>query len=503
MRTRVLTVVLAFAVLAVAGFAVPLLGVTATQRTEQLVAARTGDLDRFAALAEQAAQSGDAGALTDEVTRYAELYGEAVVVVDARRAPVAQTGGLRAADPVVARLVDAALRNQRLSPGGTLRPWSRGDRLFARPVGTGTRVSGAVVLRASVRSAADDIALRWALVLAGAGLFAVACVLLARAATRWVVRPLHHLDRAVGALAAGLPAEHARAGGPPELRQLATGFNRMADTVTVALEQQRRLVADTSHQLRNPLAALRLRIDSLQLRLPDSATRTYTGVTAELERMEHLLDDLLALANAEHRAGELAVTDTPAACCDASAVAAAQVQLWHPVAEESRVRLHCLPGPTVLMGCTEGELAQVADILLDNAIKYAGNGARVETRCFSEGPDAVLEVRDDGPGLAAGELDQAGTRFWRSERHRDVRGSGLGLAIAERLVGGRGGRIEFGPAGPRGLRVRVVLPGAGDGGAAVKGVRAEDRAPTRTGLRAEAEHADTKPQPPTEKGRTP
>ncbi|MGW5474610.1 ATP-binding protein [Streptomyces chartreusis] len=460
MRTRVLTVVLAFAVLAVAGFAVPLLGVTATQRTEQLVAARTGDLDRFAGLAEQAAESGDTGALTAEVRRYAELYGEAVVVVDARRAPVVQAGGLRAADPVVARLVDAALRNQRVSPGGTLRPWSRGDGLLARPVGTGTRVSGAVVLRASVRAAADDIALRWALVLAGAGLFAVACVLLARAATRWVVRPLHHLDRAVGALAAGLPAEHARAGGPPELRQLATGFNRMADAVTTALEQQRRLVADTSHQLRNPLAALRLRIDSLQLRLPDSATRTYTGVTGELERMEHLLDDLLALANAEHRAGELAVTDAPGACCDATGVAEAQVQLWQPVAEQAGVRLDHTPGAAVRMACTEGELAQVADILLDNAIKYAGSGARVGTRCFTEGPHAVFEVRDDGPGLGTAELPQAGTRFWRSERHRDVRGSGLGLAIAEQLVAGRGGHVEFASAEPHGLLVRVVLPRA-------------------------------------------
>ncbi|MFE6622451.1 ATP-binding protein [Streptomyces sp. NPDC057740] len=469
MRTRVLTVVLAFAVLAVAGFAVPLLGVTATQRTEQLVAARTADLDRFAGLAEQAAVSGDTGALGAEVTRYTELYGEAVVVVDARRAPVAQTGGLRAADPAVARLVDAALRNQPVSPGGTLRPWSRGDKLLARPAGTGTRVSGAVVLRASVRAAADDIALRWALVLAGAGLFAVACLLLARAATRWVVRPLHRLDRAVGALAAGLPAEHAREGGPPELRQLATGFNRMADAVSTALEQQRRLVADTSHQLRNPLAALRLRIDSLQLRLPDSATRTYTGVTAELERMEHLLDDLLALAHAEHRAGELAVTDERAASCDATAVAAAQTRLWHPVAEQAGVHLEFSPGPTVLTTCTDGELAQLADILLDNAIKYAGNGARVTTRCFAEGPQAVFEVRDDGPGLAERELPQAGVRFWRSQSNREVRGSGLGLAIAERLVAGRGGHLDLSSAEPHGLVVRVVLPRGEHGTQAPKG----------------------------------
>ncbi|UOB14557.1 HAMP domain-containing histidine kinase [Streptomyces sp. HP-A2021] len=458
MRTRVLTVVLAFVVLAVAGFAVPLLAVTAAQRTQQLVAARTADLDRFAGLAEQAAESDDTGALTADVRRYTELYGEAVVVVDARRAPLVQTGGLRAADPDVTRLVDAALRNQPVSPGGTLRPWSRSDRLLARPVGTGTRVSGAVVLRASVRAAADDIALRWALVLAGAGLFAVACVLLARRATRWVVRPLHRLDRAVGTLAAGLPPEHARAGGPPELRQLATGFNRMADAVSTALEQQRRLVADTSHQLRNPLAALRLRIDSLQPHLRASAGRTYTGVTAELERMEHLLDDLLALANAEHRAGELAVTKARASCCDATAVAAAQVRLWQPVAEQAGVRLEFAPGPAVLMACPEGELAQVAGILFDNAIKYAGSGARVEARCVTEGADAVFEVEDDGPGLDSGELSRAGTRFWRSERHREVRGSGLGLAIAERLVAGHAGHVAFTAAEPHGLRVRVVLP---------------------------------------------
>ncbi|MEU3844623.1 HAMP domain-containing sensor histidine kinase [Streptomyces sp. NPDC028635] len=462
MRTRVLTVVLAFVVLAVAGFAVPLLGVTASQRTQQLLAARSGDLDRFAALAEQAAESGDTGALAAEVTRYTELYGEAVVVVDARRVPVVQTGGLRAADPAVARLIDAALRNQRVSPGGTLRPWSRRAELLARPAGTGTRVSGAVVLRASVRAAADDITLRWALVLAGAGLFAVACVVLARTATRWVVRPLHRLDRAVAMLAAGLPAGiaagHLQVGGPPELRQLATGFHRMADAVTTALEQQRRLVADTSHQLRNPLAALRLRIDSLQSRLPASATRTYTGVTSELERMEELLDDLLTLANAEHRAGELSVTAGRGACCDATAVVAAQCQWWQPVAERAGARLRFVPGPTVLTACADSELAQVADILLDNAIKYAGNGARIETRCLTEGPDAVVEVRDDGPGLAPGELTCAGTRFWRSERHRGVRGSGLGLAIAEQLVAGRGGRVEFAAAEPHGLRVRVVLP---------------------------------------------
>ncbi|MGW0334685.1 sensor histidine kinase [Streptomyces sp. NPDC003011] len=467
MRTRVQAALLVFAVLAVAAFAVPLLLFTASDRTQQLVLSRSADLDRFASLMDQAAATGDTSALTAEARRYTRLYGEPLVVTDTRRSPVVQTGGMRAADPAVARLLDAALRNQTAHPAGSLRPWSQGYRMFAEPAGTGTRVSGAVVLRASVGTAAQDIARRWAAVLAGTALVALACTVLARAATGWVVSPLRRLDRAVGQLAAGLPPEQTRAGGPPELRQLAIGFNRMARTVTAALEQQRRLVADTSHQMRNPMAALRLRVDALHAHLPRSADRTYTGVTTELDRLETLLDDLLALAAAEHRAGELTVTDGSDAHCDAMAVAADQYRLWEPVARRAGARLTLRDAPApVTAACTDRELAQVTDVLLDNAIKYAGRDAEISLSCTTEGPLTVLTVTDDGPGLHPGELTLATTRFWRSGRQNGTTGTGLGLAIAEQLLAGRDGRLELASAHPRGLRARAVLPGSrADGGA--------------------------------------
>ncbi|MFC7264654.1 sensor histidine kinase [Streptomyces lutosisoli] len=478
MRTRVQTALLLFAVLAVAAFAIPLLLFTASDRTQQLVLARSADLDRFASLMDQAVATGDTSAVTAEARRYTQFYGEPLVVTDTSRSPVVQTGGMRAADPAVARLIDAALRNQTTHPTGSLHAWSRGYRMFAEPAGTGTRVSGAVVLRASVRTAAYDVTWRWAAVLAGTALVAVACTVLARVATDWVVSPLRRLDRAVGQLAAGLPPErtlaHSRrrssggtpSGGPPELRQLAAGFNRMASTVSAALEQQRRLVADTSHQMRNPMAALRLRVDTLRTHLPTSADRTYTGVTTELDRLEILLDDLLALAAAEHRAGELTVTDASDARCDASAVAAAQHQRWEPVARHTGARLTTRSARPVMAACTDRELVQITDILLDNAIKYAGQGAEITLSCTAEGRHAVLTVTDDGPGLDTEELAQATTRFWRSARQNGPSGTGLGLAIAEQLLAGRGGRLELGPAQPRGLRARAIVPRAlTDGGA--------------------------------------
>ncbi|MFC8570209.1 sensor histidine kinase [Streptomyces sp. NPDC057245] len=479
MRTRVQTVLLVFGVLAVAAFAVPLLLFTASDRTQQLVLARSADLDRFTSLMDRAAGTQDTSAIALEARRYTRVYGEPLVVTDTRGHPVVQTGGMRAADPDVARLVDTALRNQTAHPRAALRPWSGGHRMFAAPAGTGTQISGAVVLRADVDAAAGDVARRWAAVLAGTALVALACTLLARAATRWVVSPLSRLEGAVGELAAGLPPEHtlpgappgrrgsAAVGGPPELRRLATGFNRMARTVTAALEQQRRLVADTSHQMRNPMAALRLRVDALRSHLRPTGERTYAGVNAELDRLETLLDDILALAAAEHRAGELTVTDDPDARCDAAETVRSRHRLWEPVARRAGVRLTAdtdrAAGP-VPAACTDRELAQVADILLDNAIKYAGDGTHVRLSCAEQGPCVVVTVTDDGPGLRAEELDRATTRFWRSARQAGTSGTGLGLAIAEQLLAGRDGRLDLTPAHPHGLRARAVVPRAGSGG---------------------------------------
>ncbi|ONI84218.1 two-component sensor histidine kinase [Actinosynnema sp. ALI-1.44] len=448
MRTRLLLVLFLLSAAAVAGFAWPLLESTAASRTQELLISRTAELDRFAALAQQADDTGDTQQLALEIQAYSDLYGESVLVVDTRKRQVVATGGLRAQD--VLPLIDSALRNQPGPKPSELRPWSSENLLLARPVGAGTRVAGAVVLKASVASAASDVAHDWLLIVVGAMVAALVFALLALVVSRWVLRPLAQLEHGVLALAAGEERTHVPASaGPRELRALGASFNKMSDAVAEASEQQRRLVADASHQLRNPMAALRLRVDSLAGQVKPDGLRTYNGCVAEVERMESLLDGLLALATADNADYRETVEDT----CDAATVLVERHDAWHAAADRSGVALHLAGVEHFIVAMPDSELGQVLDVLLDNAVKYAGSGARVDLACA----DGTITVSDNGPGLPPEDIALATQRFWRSSQ-AGTGGTGLGLAIAERLVSSRDGQMTVEAAQPHGLAVRITLP---------------------------------------------
>ena len=163
MRRRLLLVFSVFSFFAVAAFALPLLRSTAAERTQRFVLSRTADIDRFAVLAQQSDPEA-AVQLEQEISAYHELYGEGVVVVDRAGHPNVEVG-LRIEDPGVPGAVDGALRDEPAARPGRLGPNSVEPILFARPIRIGTKVGGAVVLRAFPMTAAADIAVAWLVVL--------------------------------------------------------------------------------------------------------------------------------------------------------------------------------------------------------------------------------------------------------------------------------------------------------------------------------------------------
>lgn len=463
MRARLLPllVVLMAGVLLALGF--PLAVALAAGQQQRVVVDRIDDSARFAALAQfviDAEASNDSGAderretLKEELARYQELYGIRVGIF--RR-----DGNAIARSPGWWRLPEhgegpeafiAALAGRRSHDPGQVWPWQTNGRLLvASPV----VLDGDVVAVVATESPTDQMRARilrgWLLIAAG---LAAAMLLAFGAALRltsWVLKPVQTLDAAAHGIATGrMNSRVAAGGGPPELRRLARSFNEMADNVEEVLEQQRAFVADASHQLRNPLAALLLRIELLALELPEG-NEEIASVRTEGKRLTQVLDDLLDLALAEHATAEISLIDI-------AGLAAERVTAWRPFAEEKGVRLTGT-GRSAATGWADPiALSSALDAVIDNALKFTPTGEDVEVALSVAGDQVRIVVADRGPGLTEEELLRIGDRFWRSGRHQNIKGSGLGLSISRILLAAGGGSLSYEKNPPHGLRVTVAVP---------------------------------------------
>ncbi|QNN52298.1 sensor histidine kinase [Nocardioides mesophilus] len=453
MRRRLLALSVTLVGLVLVALTVPLVTTYAEDRTQDLFVNRLGHVTRFAVLAENALEAGDAAALDADLERYAEVYGGSVIVTNANREVVARTGRAGSGDPEVAEVVEDALAGRPSTPPPTAWPWSTGSVVIGSPVGRDAQVLGAVVLVAPTASVQDSVT-TWLLWLTIGGLAVLLLTVFGLVApfVGWVMRPVHDLDAAARRLAGGDLASRAHQTGPPELRTLAGSFNTMADNVEVSQQQQRDLVADAAHQLGNPLTSLRLRIEGLGATALERAE--VQTVLEEADRLSTIVGSLLDLS----QVGAHVVTPVPT---DVAAQARHRCEMWAPVFTELRVDA---PGQ-VLAASTDGLVDVVLDALLDNAAKFAP-GAPVQVEVGAVADEVLLRVRDHGPGLAVDDVAKVGDRFFRGREHQNVAGTGLGLAIVRARVRDAGGRVEVGLADGGGLAVSVWLPRvrAGSGG---------------------------------------
>ncbi len=321
---------------------------------------------------------------------------------------------------------------------------------------------GAVVMAVDTTQAARDVSNGWLWVAVGCLALLILAGMVARALIRWVLRPLNGLERAVAEMTEGIAGPPADVAGPPELRHFTSAFNTMAQVVRASLDRQRRLVADASHQLRNPLAAVRLRADSLDDYVAEAGHSTYRSMTAELDRLENLLQQLLRLARAEQVSGsrQVGLTTAVAESTDLGDVIGERVAFWRPVADGQHQQLHDRSDHLGLaVQVARHDVEQLLDVALDNALRYAGPGTTVTVSTAQTGEIVELVVSDDGSGLPDEDLSRAAARFWRGQD--DGAGTGLGLAIAGEIAAGHGGAISLERAPEGGLLVRYRLPAAG------------------------------------------
>ncbi|WP_037353798.1 sensor histidine kinase [Amycolatopsis orientalis] len=462
MRVRLQGIVVTLVALLVFGLGIPLALSIASSLQQKLFLDRLTDTSRFASLAQRPLLDNQLGLLEPELRRYTEVYGVKVIVVNQDGDPVLSSlGGTDAArvDRDAIRVpVNEALAARPPEAGPLLLPWATKPLVLAEPILIDGEVRGAVVTESATDHVRTQLLWQW-LMLAACALVAFGLALLvALPVVRWTLRPVRRLDEATGALVAsvvsGREAEPVgESGGPPELRQLGRSFDRMAASVSEALAAQRAFVADASHQLRNPLTALKIRLGNLDGQVADDAAAAdLEAAQVDAKRLNQILDELLSMARAESAGGELVSEDLAEVIAD-------RVADWSVVGAAREVSLESavdVGGARVLV--PPRGLEVVLDALLDNALKFSPSGTSVEVAASVAGDRVTVSVRDHGPGLREDELERAVDRFWRSTAHQNVPGSGLGLAIVTEIVRHSGGELRLSLPDGGGLRVAMDFP---------------------------------------------
>jgi signal transduction histidine kinase len=458
MRRRLLLSYLSLAAIVLLILEVPL-GISAARRERDANATSVQrEAVTLAALSAEALEHPAGHDLNAVIGRYGGETGARAIVVDTAGAVVAagpaQRGSDEAAEPVVAdELPASALQAALAGKIVSGREHDDGGRYLyvATPVGDEGAVHGAVVVTYPAGPLDRKVRRIWAelgvLALIVLGASAVVGLWLARSVTD----PLAGLERASTRLGHGdLSSRADEHRGPPEVQELARSFNEMATRLGELLEAQRRFVADASHQLRTPLTALRLRLETID---PDApAAADLEAAEAESQRLSRIVDGLLALVRAEGVRPERSHVD-------AAAVVRERQDAWAPLADERGIALEVAgdDGSSCAVTAVPGYLDQILDNLIANAIEATPWGRKVTLAVRRRAGAVEVHVTDEGPGMTAAERARAFDRFWRGDPRGRQGNSGLGLAIVQQLAVACGGEVVLDDAVGGGLDATVRL----------------------------------------------
>ena len=278
---------------------------------------------------------------------------------------------------------------------------------------------------------------------------------LSAAVSRSITRRLESLQTAIRGVREGAYNQRAILSGHDEFTQIAGEFNDLVDRLQETESARRQFVSDASHELKTPLAAIRLLTDSILQNENidnDTAREFVSDIGQEAERLSRITEDLLRLTRLDS-----GVVEKPSRI-QVGPVLDRVVRMLRPVADEKAVDVETAGDAAVV--ATEGELHQILYNLAENAIKYNRRGGFVRVRVSGGEEITTITVEDNGIGIPAEDLTHVFERFYRVDkaRSRAAGGTGLGLSIVRDTVSRRGGDIWAENIPEGGTRFTVKLP---------------------------------------------
>ena len=272
-----------------------------------------------------------------------------------------------------------------------------------------------------------------------------------------ILRRIHDLASSMRIVAAGDYSHRMQISGSDELSDLGNEFNTLTERLDATERERRRFVSDASHELKTPLASIRLLSDSIvQNENMDTETvrEFVTDIGNEAERLQRTTEKLLDLSRLDD---DIQVIPEPV---DVKQVAVDALVLLRPLAKERQIRLRCELEEGCVVMATVDDMFHIIFNLIENAIKYNLDGGSVFVRLETGPENIMLTVEDTGVGIPEEDRYNIFTRFYRVDkaRSREAGGSGLGLSIVHAAVKAHGGTIMVGDNKPQGSRFTVSFP---------------------------------------------
>jgi signal transduction histidine kinase len=465
-RWRLIAAFVGVTIIVLAAQDIPLARYLRTVETERLIASIQRDAFILAgtsedvlsgeASADPSVSQQDPDALQTTVDIYQARTGASVVITDDAGIAVAVSGdeARRGDDYSTRPEIAAALAGNPTSGRRTSETLGVDIVYVAVPVLSGAVPVGVVRVTYPASTIDDRVSttVRGILVVGVISLGAAALAAVLMAAT--IIRPIRRLQRATEQVAAGNFESRAVVDeGAPEIRGLATSFNSMTEKISTLVERQRAFAGDASHQLRTPLTALRLQLERAAINLdadPAAARDDIEAASAETERLQRLVEGLLMLARADQ--GTMATE-----AIDVADIVTERAAIWAPLADDRGVTITAGRISSLTARAVPGALEQIVDNYIDNALNASRPGTEIVVSAVSDNGWASIHVSDNGPGMAADQLQHAFDRFWRAA-NAGHEGSGLGLAIVRQLAEASGGEVALANRTGGGLDASVRLP---------------------------------------------
>ncbi|MDL2236665.1 HAMP domain-containing histidine kinase [Christensenellaceae bacterium OttesenSCG-928-K19] len=323
---------------------------------------------------------------------------------------------------------------------------------------SGGEIIGAVLLSARVTDVVDALAslrmqMLWAYLFTSVIIFLSSMLL-----TNFIVRPVQELTNVAMKISNGDLESRAHIEGKSELAELGQTFNMMCDRLQNVDRQRSEFVSDASHELKTPLASMKILVESLlyQDHVEEPVYKEFlSDINGEIDRLNGLITDLLLLSKMDNdilsiNVEWVSLRDIVNKCAHS----------LEPIAEKKEITVDVQVADEVSIECDPLKLRQAVNNLIENAIKYTGENGHVYVTIRRAGQEAQIRIEDNGVGMKEEHLAHIFERFYRVDkaRARGTGGTGLGLHIVRRIALMHGGRVEVESNEGKGSVFTLVLP---------------------------------------------